>query len=187
MNLSILGIYNYDNHIFDDMVIPETIDKQTLIDNILLECAELEILYPDADFLKLAIKSWSKKEFGVWEHFLETTKYKYNPIEDISRKEITTTERTVAGNSGETHAGTVNTKVAAYDTDTFENKEQNETKSGNEYISNETERNARKHEITGNSAAYTVQDLIKKEREMIVNVYDRIISDFKNRFCILIY
>ena len=55
--LSILGLYNQDNSIFDDMAVPdsEAFDKDTLIDSILMNLAELELLYPDYDFMKYAI------------------------------------------------------------------------------------------------------------------------------------
>ena len=45
--LSILGLYNYDNTIFDDFALPAQMntEKETLIDNLLMECAEFEILY----------------------------------------------------------------------------------------------------------------------------------------------
>ena len=56
MRLSVLGLYQYDNSIFADMLIPSALDRETLINNVLLECAELEILYPDADFFKFAVK-----------------------------------------------------------------------------------------------------------------------------------
>ena len=39
--ISILSLYNYDNSIFNDFEVPEGMDKDNTIDNILLECAEL--------------------------------------------------------------------------------------------------------------------------------------------------
>ena len=63
--LSILGLYNYDSTIFDNLVTPFE-DNENLIQNILMECAELEILYPDADFMKFAIGAWSQKQLPIW-------------------------------------------------------------------------------------------------------------------------
>ena len=40
--LSVLGIYHRDNTIFDDMQLPAAIDRNTLIGNIVLECAFLQ-------------------------------------------------------------------------------------------------------------------------------------------------
>ena len=43
--MDLIAMYNYDNTILDLMQIPEALDRQTLIDNLLMESAELEILY----------------------------------------------------------------------------------------------------------------------------------------------
>ena len=79
-NLSIMGMYDYDNTILDLMQIPEGINKDTLKENLLMEAAELELLYSNFGFLKQAIGSWSRKQLPVWEELLATTQYEYNPI-----------------------------------------------------------------------------------------------------------
>lgn len=96
--LSLLGLYNYDNSLFDGMIpnlpspdklpndYPElyitgvSITPTTVINNLLMECAELEILYTNPDFLKFAISQWSDKQRGVWQSYYNTTCYRYNPI-----------------------------------------------------------------------------------------------------------
>ena len=79
-NLSLLGMYYHDNTILDNLVIPTGIDSDVLKENLLMEAAELEVLYTDFDFFKLAIGSWSKKQLPVWTELLKTTQYEYNPI-----------------------------------------------------------------------------------------------------------
>lgn len=79
-NLSLMGMYYHDNTILDNLVIPTGIDSDTLKENLLMEAAELEILYTDFDFLKMAIGSWSKKQLPIWTELLATTQYEYNPI-----------------------------------------------------------------------------------------------------------
>ena len=51
INMSIYGLYYYRPDIFDDMLIPEELDWDTVISNILMECAEMTMLYPDADMM----------------------------------------------------------------------------------------------------------------------------------------
>lgn len=85
--LTILGLYQYDSSIFDFMYLPLNLSHEILINNILLECSELEILYPDSDFFKFAVKVWSEKEVGRWEHLYRTTQYEYDPIENYNRYE----------------------------------------------------------------------------------------------------
>ena len=78
--IDLIGMYNYDSTILDDFVIPEAVDRDTLINNLLMESAELELLYSDALFLKMAVGFWSKKQLHIWEAQYDTTQYEYNPI-----------------------------------------------------------------------------------------------------------
>lgn len=78
--VDLIAMYNYDNTLLDLMQIPEDIDRDTLIDNLLMESAEQELLYSNLGFLKQAIGSWSAKQLPIWQHLLDTTKYDYNPI-----------------------------------------------------------------------------------------------------------
>ena len=43
-SLSILGLYQWDNTLFDPMIVPAGVDKQAVVNNILMDCAELEVL-----------------------------------------------------------------------------------------------------------------------------------------------
>ena len=78
--IDLIGMYTYDNTLLDDMVIPQAIDKEVLKDNLLMEAAELELLYSDPNFLKMAIGAWSRKQLPVWMRLWDTTQYEYNPI-----------------------------------------------------------------------------------------------------------
>lgn len=78
--LSILGLYNFDNSIFDGFRVPENVEKETAVNNILMECAELEIIYTNPEFMKFAITNWTNKEFAVWDDLQKTKEYEYNPI-----------------------------------------------------------------------------------------------------------
>lgn len=48
-SLSILGLYQWDSTLFDPMTVPDGVDKQAVVNNILLDCAELEVLYSNPD------------------------------------------------------------------------------------------------------------------------------------------
>ena len=99
--LDLLGIYNFDNTVLDLLEVPEDengdalIDKDTLKDNLLMDTAEMEILYPDASFLKLAIGAWSKKQVPIWSELYASTQYEYNPIWNVDG--IVVEERDLAG------------------------------------------------------------------------------------------
>lgn len=88
--ISVLGLYEWDNTLFDNLVIPEgltTDDKALIIGNLLAELAELEVIYPDFDIMKSMIGLWSQKELPVWQRLYDTTLLEYNPIENYDRME----------------------------------------------------------------------------------------------------
>lgn len=102
VNLSPLGLYNWDNTIFDLMTIPEELDKETLINNLLAETAELEVLYPNPVVFKNLLGIWSHKQIDIWNRLYETTQYEYNPIENYNRYETSSD----SGTGSTIHSGT---------------------------------------------------------------------------------
>lgn len=81
--ISILGLYKHDQSLFDNLRLPTAFtqnDRETLINNLLMECAEFECLFPNFDFCKSAIGFWSAARVGVWEKLYATTQFVYNPI-----------------------------------------------------------------------------------------------------------
>ena len=133
-SLDLLGIYRIDNTVLDLLEVPEDedgnelIDKDTLKDNLLMDTAEMEILYPDASFLKLAIGAWSKKQVPIWSELYASTQYEYNPIWNVDgtvveerdlagtdyRTDDHTTERTHDDQMERTHDDTVTTANDVY-------------------------------------------------------------------------
>jgi hypothetical protein len=85
--LSILTLYNHDNSIFENFQIPQQIDKETTVNNLLMELAELEIIYTNPDMMKFAIGAWSKKELPIWQKLANTLNLDYNPLENLYRTE----------------------------------------------------------------------------------------------------
>lgn len=115
--LSTLGLYQWDNTLFDLMQIPLELDKEVLIQNLLAETAELEILYSNPTVLKNLIGVWSHKQLPIWKHLYDTTTYEYNPIENYDRQE--------SGSGATTHSGadtrTVNSAEGGTETTTDTN------------------------------------------------------------------
>lgn len=143
-NMSVLGLYNYDNTLFANMSYPTGFtsdDKTVLINNLLAELAELEVVYPRPDFMKSAIGFWSAKEITTWNRIYEAAKLEYNPIENYDRSEETTdtTEAT------RQHSGKDTNQMSGTDssTTTIDGTVQNSgsdinASSGNDVTTNET-------------------------------------------------
>lgn len=85
--LTVEGLYNYDNTLFDGFNVPEGLVKQIAIDTILMRTRELEILYPDINYMKTRITIWSNKYQINWKKLYDTTVLEYNPIENYDRME----------------------------------------------------------------------------------------------------
>lgn len=85
--LTLIGLYQYDNNIFNDMVLPTGIDADLFKQSLLMEKGEMEVLYPDPDFMKYSIKIWSAKWFRTFSEWLKGTKAEWNPIYNYDRFE----------------------------------------------------------------------------------------------------
>ena len=115
--LSVLGLYQYDETIFSQMVYPSGFtmdDKNTTVGNILAECAELECIFPDTDTLKTMIGLWSKLNISVWERIFTASNLEYNPIENYNRTEIETTSH----DRTDTHSGNDVNRTSGTDSQT---------------------------------------------------------------------
>ena len=95
--VDLIGMYNYDKTVLDLMQIPEALDRDAFIDNLLMETAEMELLYNNVGFLKQAIGSWSAKNITVWNSLYDTTQYEYNPIWNKDGHTLETETRDLAG------------------------------------------------------------------------------------------
>lgn len=106
--LSILGLYQREPTLFDELELPGSMNKDVLIDNILYEAAPLEAYYPDPNFMKFMIGRWSFMNQSVWQKLYDTTVLEYNPIfnydrtEEWSENEQMLDKRTLAGTERET-------------------------------------------------------------------------------------
>lgn len=85
--LSLIGLYNYDSHLFDSLTLPDGYDKATFINTLLLEHGEKCVLYTDPDFLKQAFAIWSDKWALELARIYEALTAEYNPIWNYDRNE----------------------------------------------------------------------------------------------------
>lgn len=197
--LSILGLYNYDNSIFDNLVTPFE-DNETLIQNILMECAELEILYPDADFMKFAIGTWSQKQLPIWNKLYNTEKLEYNPLENANRTEETNDTTIIDESNNGTNNSTLdgvstNTRqVFPFDDDLSRAQYIDDVRPHQEEDNNYTDNREAKNTFTsiknikGSIGVVTPQEMIEQERNVSkFSTVNYIIDQFKQRFCILVY
>lgn len=208
--LSILGLYNYDESVFEDFRVPASIEhnRQAIIDTILLECAEFELLYPNLETMKLAIKRWTDFKLPIWEHLQKTKEYEYNPIwnkdayyEEKEERDLTYTREndgSSTDNSTSGMAGEDIESVQGFNSTSWSDSRKQETERNGETSSESTAHNEgtdtdtgtiqRTRREYGNIGVMTSQSLVKEEREVAdFSVEAIIVDDFKNRFCLTIY
>lgn len=85
--MTLTGMYNWDDTIFSELVLPTGIDKDLFINSLLLQGGEFEVLYPDPNFMKNAIKIWGMKWFRTFAEWFKGTQAEWNPIYNYDRYE----------------------------------------------------------------------------------------------------
>lgn len=126
MLLSIMGLYEYDNNIFQGLQVPEGLNREAVINEILLQCAELEIMYPNIDIMKLAITTWSIANQYTWQKLYDTMVVEYNPIWNVDANVTDTLAGSESRDIARTGSGSNNRTLNLADNETV-NLADNET------------------------------------------------------------
>lgn len=194
--LTILGMYEWDNTLFDGMSLPNNVSRETMINNILLETAELECIYPSAPFFKTALNMWSAMEVEKWTKLEATQNYEYNPIENYNRIEewSDTATATGTGTAKGKNTGLTENRMEVWGYNSATSVPQNiATGNNTDNVENTNtasseQSGTRKGNIHGNIGITTTQHMIKEEREILDwDIHHYIIDEFKRRFCVLVY
>ena len=169
--LSIAGLYDYDNTIFDGLSMPEGYEdlKSLVVTQILTECSELEILYPNPDFMKVMILAWCQKNLPYWQRYLDLLSEEYDPLNNYSKHTV---------HSGNDNS-TVTDSVKGYNETAFVDSDRSQNYR-NKYFT---------RDVTGNVGIKSFSELVEEEIELRLkyNPIDLIVDSFKHEFCILVY
>ena len=209
--LTVEGLYNYDNTLFDGFNVPDGLVKQIAIDAILMRTRELEILYPDFTYMKNRITIWSNKYQINWKKLYDTTVLEYNPIENYDRMEdwTDTDDETTSSARDNTikststneimnsvnitdqntafNAGLADHAKQITDGDTTENGSITNTEKEN-VNDGRTEKHTKTGRAHGNIGVTTSQQMIQSERDLVVfNLYDVVAESFIENFCLMVY
>ena len=159
--LSILGLYRYDENIFDLMKFPEGFTQQQkdiVTNNILAECAELEFLYPNAEVAKSLIGVWSAKELPYWDRVYKASLLEYNAIENYRRNET----ENITDDKTEQHSGSDVATAGGSD-----------SQSGN---SNSTETNSGTDTSTNSVTGYDSNDYVPHDKNQVQ--HGHVVTDY---------
>lgn len=198
--LSLLGLYQYDNTIFNELVLPEGMDKQLYINNLLMETAEMEVLFSNPATMRSVIGIWSSAHLDSWSKMWNTTKLEYNPIENYDRQEDWTDNNKTNSKvqskdvgTGKNHSTDIS-KAAGFDSGNLVTSGQNDNDSNNESTQignsegNSNEELKHTGRVHGNIGVTTSQQMIEEERRVADwNMYEYLIDKFKQQFLLLVY
>lgn len=200
--VSFLGLYNYDNSIFEDLQVPAGIDKTLVQNTLMMETADLEVLQPDPVIMRQVLGWFSQRRLDAWTRVYTALSSKYQAdtdvevtetrTPDLSYNETRTPDLTTTGQN--TGADTTTTKRAGFNAGNLETAEQMETSlgtgntihsTGNE-TTDRTETGSETKTTTGRHQA--AQDLISKELKLaMTDTVEYIVKDIRRNFCLLVY
>lgn len=98
--LTLIGLHNYsEGAIWDDVVLPEGIEKELLINEILKQNGEFCLIYPDMDFLKAQITFFFRKWYSNFEKWITVLNEEYEPLFNVDVKTSNVEHGVNEGNS----------------------------------------------------------------------------------------
>lgn len=186
--LTLIGLYNYDETLFDGLSLPDYFDKQTLVNTILLAGGEFGTLYPDPVFMKAAIKLWSDKNQRYFERMVTLMENDYAPLENYNRQEKWDDTGNGSSKSEFANDSTETGQVSAFNSSAFENRDKSIGKDTGNSSGTSEYKNHREGYARGNIGVMSSQDMFRQELDIInLSPYDLIAGDFINEFCIKVY
>ena len=171
--MTVLGLYNYNDTIFNSMHLPDGVDPDNVVSNLLMELAELEVIYPSWITMQRAIADWSRSRVRSWERMLQALSADYDPVENYDRREEWT--------DGENSRGGYQNKVAGFNVG-----EQTESNSSEQQNQRSATHSGRIH---GNIGVTMAQQMIQAELDLraVNDIVQIIVNEFKKRYCIMVY
>ena len=141
--ITLIGMYNFDNTLFDELTFPAGINRDLAINRILEKSEEFELVYADFDYLKDRIGIWGKLWERTFSKWYEALNIDYEPLYNYDRYEeyedtkandfnnssssnsvdsVNAKSNSTTSTGSESSSNTTN-KVSAYDDADFSNKE----------------------------------------------------------------
>ena len=91
----IISLMQWDDTLFDGMVLPEGVDKDLVIDTIMQKYGDSPLDHEDPAYLKYYIPVWSKRNLDSWTKLFATLSFDYNPLENALLDETTEETRNI--------------------------------------------------------------------------------------------
>ena len=100
--LTLWGIYQYDHTLFDGIVLPDGINKDNLVSDIMRNSGDLYPYHQVPEYLKRNINFWFARRLFDFERMYDALRSEYSPIENYDRIEDIKREYKDSGTDTET-------------------------------------------------------------------------------------
>jgi hypothetical protein len=197
-----MGLLTYDTEVLNkNFNLPVSLlsIKTKLLEHIVFECAELEIVISDPVWFGRMLDAWSSVMTPQWEYFLKwklaqdkTTTEDAKGGRKLTKKSTRTPELTTRTSNTTTNEeqGGSTISNSAYNQNTYYPSEQRENDSL-QTISNDgtvryTGSESYQYEENEN-VVFDLEDIDKILKNGYVNIANIICTDFKERFCLMVY
>lgn len=194
--ITLIGMTSYfayqNSSLWSNIILPDKINKETLIDTIILRCGEMETLYADADFFKTAVTSFFRKYNRTFTKWAKALEIEYNPLENYDRNEEWTDDSTGKSHdsSSGNNKGQSDSYVSAYNTSNLQTSGR-ETNSGSTSSSADTSMSnnaTHKGRTHGNIGVTTSQQMLQSELDIAEwTIYNHIADLFTAELMVGIY
>lgn len=185
MKVTLSGLFQFDDTIFNDLDLPTGADKETAVWTILENCNDFEVMYPDTEYIKQSIGYWSNAMQLPWERMWAAIHEEYNPLHNFDRHEEVHEE--TSGDNTQTLNTTQTDAKTAFNADTFKDTDKT-TQGGTVGNAGSGERDMTTH-LYGNIGVTTSQQMLKAELDIAseLDFYKAVARQFAEKFCILVY
>lgn len=200
--MTLMGLLTYEPEVLNknfNLPISLLRIKTKLLEHIVFECAELEIVISDPIWFGRMLDAWSTVMSPQWEYFLkwklaqdETTTEDAKGGRKLTKKSTRTPElttRTTNTTSNEEQGGST-VSNSAYNQSTYHPSEQRENDSLQNISNDGTVRytGSESYQYEENeNVVFDIEDIGKILKNGYVNVANIICTDFKERFCLMVY
>lgn len=190
--LTLIGGYNFfklsDSDLFEHLTVPEGIDKETLINNILLRGGEFEIIYGDYYFIKTMIETWSKKWERTFEKWVLALSIDFNPLENYDRYEEWNDSANATGHDTSSNSGDVLKDVSAFNSSALVTDSRDSSSMSGEANTSTESNSTRIGHTHGNIGVTTSTQMLEDYlRVQEWNLYEHITDVFLKEFVIPLY
>jgi hypothetical protein len=189
--------------LFDGLQVPEGVEKDVVIENLLISTMELEVMISSGPVMARALAAYSAMMLPSWTRYAKALGLEYNPLDTDERTRtlehsgedsntrspnLTTTGRNDGSDS-------TTREVAGFDSAQLQMAEKNTTQlgTGNTITSSGTDKTEGTNKYTDTEtyqgrAGKSAQSLVTAEIALASeNVVAKIVDDIKQEFCLLVY